>query len=193
VKFLLIMLGLCLLFSLLLSLAVVDDDNPLTRFDHDAVNTLHDHTTSTGTHLFELVTWFGSPGPWFVGLGCLAYLVGRARWADLLTGAALIGGGKLLNVLLKELFDRPRPVFATDSSPAFPSGHAMMALLTYGFLAILLWSAAQPPGARCDPHRDGGAGRADRFQPRVRGCPLPDRHPRRLCDGRRVAQSVLAR
>jgi membrane-associated phospholipid phosphatase len=143
VKSLLLILGLCLLISLLISLAVIDADNPITRFDHDAVNTLHEHTTPAGVHFFERVTWFGSPGTWYVSLASLVYLIGRTRWADFFTGSAMIGGGKLLNVLLKDLFDRPRPVwngaFITESSPAFPSGHAMMPLLVYAFLVILLW------------------------------------------------------
>jgi undecaprenyl-diphosphatase len=152
VKPLLISLALCLVLSVILSLAVVDDDNALTRFDHDAVNTLHDHTTVTGIDVFKIVTWFGSPALWIVSLGTGAYLIWRTRWADLLTEVAVIGGGKLLNILLKDLFDRPRPVwngvFATESSPAFPSGHAMMSLLTYGFVVVLLWRAVHNRPAR---------------------------------------------
>lgn len=148
----LISLILCLLFSLILSLAVVDNDNALTRFDHDAVNTLHEHTTPTGIDLFKIVTWFGSPALWIVSLGSGAYLIWRTRWADLLTEIVVIGGGKLVNILLKDLFNRPRPVwngvFATESTPAFPSGHAMMSLLTYGFLVFLLWRAVHHRPAR---------------------------------------------
>ncbi len=151
-KITLISLALCLLLSLALSLAVDDGDNALMRFDHDAVNTLHERTTPNGIDLFKAVTWLGSPALRIVSLGAGAYLIVRARWADLLTGSAVIGGGKLFNVLLKDLFDRPRPVWdgsiITENSPAFPSGHAMLSLLTYGFLAILLWRAVHGRPAR---------------------------------------------
>jgi undecaprenyl-diphosphatase len=141
-KLILISLTICLSLSLILSLAVVNNDNALTRFDHDAVSKLHAHSTPAGIDAFEFITWFGSPAFWIVSLSAAAYLIWRVRWPDLFTEAAMIGGGKLLNVLLKDLFNRPRPVWdgvITERSPAFPSGHAMISLLTYGFLAILLW------------------------------------------------------
>ncbi len=151
-KIALISLLVCLLLSIVLSLAIINNDNPLTRFDHDAVNTLHEHTTPAGIDLFEMMTWWGSPALRFISLITGVYLIGRARWADLFTGSAVIGGGKLLNVLLKDLFDRPRPswngTILTEGSPAFPSGHAMLSLLTYGFLVILLWRAAHNRPAR---------------------------------------------
>jgi undecaprenyl-diphosphatase len=56
--------------------------------------------------------------------------------------AASVIGGMLLSVLLKDLFDRPRPeivphlVYAASSS--FPSGHSMMSSVTYLTLAALL-------------------------------------------------------
>jgi undecaprenyl-diphosphatase len=146
-KLILISLTICLFLSLILSLAVVNNDNALTRFDHDAVNTLHAHTTPTGIDLFQIITWLGSPALWIVSLSAGAYLIWRVRWLDLFAEAAMIGGGKLLDVLLKDLFDRPRPIWdgviITEHSPAFPSGHAMMSLLIYGFLVILLWHVLQ--------------------------------------------------
>jgi membrane-associated phospholipid phosphatase len=152
VKPFLISLALCLLLSLIFSLAVINDDNALTRFDHDAVNTLHEHTTAAGIDLFKVVTWFGSPALWLINLGAGAYLIWRARWTDLITGLAAIGGGKLVNILLKDLFNRARPIWngviITESSPAFPSGHAMMSLVTYGFLVIVLWRVTQNRPAR---------------------------------------------
>ena len=64
----------------------------------------------------------------------------------------MIGGGRLLITLLKDLIDRPRPIWngviISEGSPAFPSGHAMMSLLTYGFLVILVWRVIQNRPAR---------------------------------------------
>jgi undecaprenyl-diphosphatase len=147
VKPFLISLAVCLTLSLVISFAVTNNDNALTRFDHEAVDTLVEHTTATGIDLFKAVTWFGSPALWVINLSAGAYLIWRARRVDLLTGLAVIGGGRLLLNPLKDLVNRARPIWngaiISESSPAFPSGHAMMSLLTYGFLVIVLWRVIQ--------------------------------------------------
>nr|WP_298413328.1 phosphatase PAP2 family protein [uncultured Halomonas sp.] len=55
---------------------------------------------------------------------------------------ASIGGGLLASTLLKMLFDRPRPDLVSHGSivytASFPSGHSMMAAVTYLTLAALL-------------------------------------------------------
>lgn len=151
-RILLFSLTICLLFSLALSLIVIDGDNAITRFDHDAVTTLREHTTPSGINRFKIITWFGSPALWIISPACGVYLLLRRQWANLLTGVAVIGGGKILNTLLKDLFDRPRPVwpeeFAHEGAPAFPSGHAMFSLLAYGFILFLVWQSVKNPPAR---------------------------------------------
>lgn len=53
-----------------------------------------------------------------------------------------VGGGVLVGTLLKMLFDRPRPDLVSHGSivytASFPSGHSMMAAVTYLTLAALL-------------------------------------------------------
>jgi undecaprenyl-diphosphatase len=131
---------------------VSSDDNPLVQSDRDAARYFRDHSSAALHDLFEIVTWFGSPGLWVAGAGAGAILVARRWWADLLTGAVLIGAGKLLNVWLKELIARERPLGGVlvggHESYSFPSGHAMMSLLLYGYLAILLWRAYDTRRAR---------------------------------------------
>lgn len=53
---------------------------------------------------------------------------------------AAVGGGMGLNMLLKRLFGRERPLWADAAlaDSGFPSGHTMMALILYGFVAIYL-------------------------------------------------------
>ncbi|MGN7300345.1 phosphatase PAP2 family protein [Ferdinandcohnia sp. SAFN-114] len=51
-------------------------------------------------------------------------------------------GSPLLNILLKELFERARPEFRRlieISGYSFPSGHAMNAFTFYGIFTFLLW------------------------------------------------------
>src|SRR5690606_25799139 len=63
------------------------------------------------------------------------------RWSVYILIVGLIGG-KLLNTLLKSVFDRTRPgvvEWAYEvTSPSFPSGHAMGAFITYGTVAYLV-------------------------------------------------------
>jgi undecaprenyl-diphosphatase len=51
------------------------------------------------------------------------------------------GGGELVNLLLKLLFARPRPVWPYPllmlTSGSFPSAHAMRSVIFYGFLGYL--------------------------------------------------------
>ena len=60
-----------------------------------------------------------------------------------------VGGGQLLSTLAKSAFDRPRPDLvpheAVVYTASFPSGHSMMAAVTYLTLAVLL--------ARVQPRR----------------------------------------
>ena len=56
--------------------------------------------------------------------------------------AAAMGGGVLIGVILKALFDRPRPDLVPHGSQvataSFPSGHSMMAAVAYLTAAALL-------------------------------------------------------
>ncbi|MFC5497413.1 phosphatase PAP2 family protein [Caenimonas terrae] len=80
-------------------------------------------------------------------LGLVLYRYGRTWW--LLALALAVPGGMLLNVLVKNLVQRPRPHFAdavlTLPTYSFPSGHTAGAALFYGFLTALVFAH---PGAR---------------------------------------------
>jgi undecaprenyl-diphosphatase len=60
-----------------------------------------------------------------------------------------VAGGLLLSTLFKEAFDRPRPDLVTHGATvytaSFPSGHSMMAAVTYLTLAVMY--------ARVEPRR----------------------------------------
>ncbi|MBU1253920.1 MAG: phosphatase PAP2 family protein [Alphaproteobacteria bacterium] len=68
------------------------------------------------------------------------WLIGKVRAMLLVLGA--IGSGLLASTVLKQGFDRPRPDLVPHDSlvytASFPSGHSMMAALTYLTLAALL-------------------------------------------------------
>jgi undecaprenyl-diphosphatase len=77
-----------------------------------------------------------------VGLLALGYILFLRKWASALLLAVSFGGGMLLNSLLKQGFDRPRPGLvahlAEVHTASFPSGHAMLSATCYLTLGTLL-------------------------------------------------------
>ncbi len=86
-----------------------------------------------------------------VAVSCVFLWQTRHRWSVYLLLIGVIGGD-LLNQLLKELFERPRPSAVvhidTVSSPSFPSGHAMTSLIVYGSVAYLVGRLEPTPRMR---------------------------------------------
>lgn len=64
----------------------------------------------------------------------------------------IVPGGALLNLLMKRLFERPRPVLEdallTLSTFSFPSGHASATTLMYGFGAVVALSHLRKASSR---------------------------------------------
>ncbi len=69
----------------------------------------------------------------------VGWLVWRKAWRAAIASTAIFLGGKLFSVLLKYGIHRPRPLEAYAGSEvfSFPSGHATMAAITFGILAVL--------------------------------------------------------
>ena len=88
--------------------------------------------TSLGSYTIVTVITFAVTG----------FLLFDGRRGTALLVLAAVGGGTLLNNLLKYMFDRPRPdlvAHAVDvQTTSFPSGHAMLAATVYLTLGVLL-------------------------------------------------------
>lgn len=90
-------------------------------------------------------TFLGNGGTLVVaGLsGAFLFLASRRPWAALLCAATLLG--LPLNMGIKELVGRARPsdelvsVVLPAVGLSFPSGHAMVSVLFYGYLALMAW------------------------------------------------------
>src|SRR5439155_25373540 len=114
-------------------------DNPLVLFDQRVAVWFRQHATTTLTHVAKAITFFGS----VLGLTILSvavalvFIVSRA-WFNLFVFAVMMTGESLLNVLLKHLFHRHRPVLehplVTLTSYGFPSGHTMGVTVLFGLL-----------------------------------------------------------
>jgi undecaprenyl-diphosphatase len=78
----------------------------------------------------------------FISLGVAGYLALQRKGRALLLLAVAVAGGLLLSSALKAGFDRPRPDLVPHGShvytASFPSGHSMMATVTYLTLGALL-------------------------------------------------------
>ncbi|WP_434150336.1 phosphatase PAP2 family protein [Methylocaldum gracile subsp. desertum] len=78
----------------------------------------------------------------FITLGAAGYLALLRKHRTVLLLAIAVGGGLLVNTLLKLGFDRPRPDLVPHGAyvytASFPSGHAMLATATYLTLGALL-------------------------------------------------------
>jgi undecaprenyl-diphosphatase len=112
-------------------------------FDERVSSWFHEHATTALTHVARFVTFFGSVSFVAATSICTALILGaRKSWYQLLALVLGIGGGSLLNILLKHFFHRQRPVLenplVTLSSYGFPSGHTMGSTLFYGLVAIFV-------------------------------------------------------
>jgi membrane-associated phospholipid phosphatase len=118
--------------------------NTATRLlDERIASWFHEHATPALTHIARFVTFLGSVAFVTAASTCAALvLIVRKSWYQLLALALGVGGGSLLNILLKHFFHRQRPMLEnpllTLSSYGFPSGHTMGSTLFYGLLAIFI-------------------------------------------------------
>jgi undecaprenyl-diphosphatase len=153
-------LGLHLTLGLLLSLAALNifagladevvEQEELTQFDLALATALHQNATPEQVAVFKEITKLGNASVVVaLGLGVSLVLLIRRCWVLLAAWLITLAGGALLNLVLKAIFQRVRPEFANpfvyESGWSFPSGHAMMSLITYGMGAYLLVLALNRP------------------------------------------------
>jgi membrane-associated phospholipid phosphatase len=112
-------------------------------FDARSSAWFHAHAAPTVQDVFRVITAFGSPVLWVLGIGLGAYLILRRDWSLLAGWALAMAAGKLWNMGLKEWIAQPRPAFEGWTNPedgyGYPSGHTMQAAIAYGMLAYLAW------------------------------------------------------
>ncbi len=117
-------------------------DTAQSARDHQVTNWFHAHLRPAVTALAFATTFLGSGvcvGTITVGSAIFFSL--RRRYAHASVVAMTMGGGGLLNFVLKQFYHRQRPQLddplTTLASFSFPSGHAMGATMLYGLLALL--------------------------------------------------------
>jgi membrane-associated phospholipid phosphatase len=103
------------------------------------------HTTVPGDHVFAIVTFLGNALVISAGTGLIGFWFARRRnWKKLILLFSAVAGGALLNLVLKNIFQRTRPAipgaYMVDTGFSFPSGHSMISLVFYGMIAYLALS-----------------------------------------------------
>ncbi len=81
-----------------------------------------------------------------VTIACAGYLLMRKQYGMLVLLAVATVGGQLVSLLLKGLFDRPRPAFDSGAgyvaTSSFPSGHSMLSAVVYLTIGALMARAS---------------------------------------------------
>ena len=145
-------LGLHLVLGLLLVVAVtvfvalseeIIAGGEIARFDAAFARALHNEKSPEWERLFAAVSWLGSrPVLAVATLVVATALILRHRTIFAIAWLAAQAGGGLLNLALKETFERTRPEFAdpmlASSSWSFPSGHAMGTFIFCGLACYLV-------------------------------------------------------
>jgi undecaprenyl-diphosphatase len=115
--------------------------SPLDQIVFDFVRP---HITPSRTVFMRIITYMGNP-QFLVpaNLALLAYfIVDRKKWMALRIGVVALGGLGI-KLLVKNLFQRLRPfdpvIEGGVAGYSFPSGHALMSVVCYGF--IIWWAA----------------------------------------------------
>jgi undecaprenyl-diphosphatase len=88
------------------------------------------------------LSFFGDNGLLIVAMCTAIYLALHRSWAELFLWLVSVGGIIVFNRILKEYFETLRPMVGhmevLEQSTGFPSGHAMIAVATYGLLAAVV-------------------------------------------------------
>ena len=115
----------------------------LVALDLKIATWFHAHTQALLTSFFLLLTnLHNTPGVLVLACLLMGFLWKKRDWDWVLRTALAVPLGMLLNVLLKNIFQRARPSFEhpllTLQTYSFPSGHTAAATLLYGVLGAYL-------------------------------------------------------
>jgi undecaprenyl-diphosphatase len=126
---------------------VVTHDH-ITIVDAKFSSWLHTHGSPVLTRFMLVVSDAHAPLPLaIVSTGVCVYLWIRRVRPWVLTFVITVGGGILLNIILKNIFQRPRPLLENPivvlTTYSFPSGHTLTATVFYGTVCAFFWSRVQ--------------------------------------------------
>lgn len=130
-----------IIFSLLAYSVLKLENDQFDFMVFDAVSAIESDAT---TRFMQIVTFLGNHKfliPANLLLIVYFLFIKRHRWYSIKVPVVAIGG-VLLMFVLKNLFNRPRPLIPLlepVKGLSFPSGHALMSMSFYGLLIFLVW------------------------------------------------------
>jgi len=149
----LLVLAALLMGATWLFLGVLEDvisGDPLVRVDLGLYHLMQYLRTPWGDRIMVFVTELGDGSVIaLVAVAVLAWLLWLRKWRVAGYWAAAVFFGQLAAAIFKITLQRPRPLadlYHGFSTYSFPSGHAVMSTVVYGFLAVLI--ARQLPRSR---------------------------------------------
>ena len=122
----------------------LDLSDDMGRFDTALADALRQHAPVALLQMFALVTRLGDVSTLTaLCIGVAMLLLVASRYKLALAWVLAVGGNGLLNVLLKAMFERVRPVhehtlLVAQSGWSFPSGHSSGSVVAYGMLAYVV-------------------------------------------------------
>ena len=119
---------------------------------HDFIvfDKLSEWVTPFTTSFLQVITYLGSHSfliPANLVLAFYFLFIRKHRWYSIKVPVVALGG-LLLMTLLKQFFNRPRPLLPLLEPVrglSFPSGHALMSVSFYGLLIFLIWENVKEP------------------------------------------------
>jgi membrane-associated phospholipid phosphatase len=107
------------------------------------LNALALHSSPFMVSLMEFGFYFAEYGFIIIGAALLLYFLVKRYWTEFWMVGIAWGGEGPLWYFLSDYFNRPRPTFTQPlwrymSSPGFPSGHSLAAVMCLGLIAYLL-------------------------------------------------------
>lgn len=144
-------LGLTLLGSAWLFFDIMEDmviDDPLVPLDTNTFMALRDLRTTAWDAVMIGITELGDTSvAWAMTIVVALWLAHQKAWRTLAYWIIAIGGGSLINTVIKSALQRARPteLYLNGASAfSFPSGHSTVNAVLYGFLAILVMRQIAP-------------------------------------------------
>lgn len=141
----LVLIGAFLIGAAMLFFAVLQDvfsGDPLVHVDHGLYQLAQGLRTPWSDKCMVFVTELGDGIVIsLVAVAVLAWLVWRKSWRAAGYWAAALGFGQIASTIFNLVLQRPRPLadlYDGLSANAFPTGHATMSMVVYGFLSVLI-------------------------------------------------------
>ncbi|WP_430534053.1 phosphatase PAP2 family protein [Listeria rocourtiae] len=135
--------GFALLLFVIVALAVNSEPRWVAKFDLSWISRIQTNISASKTSLLETLTMIGSAETAIVLTVIIVIIlfILRKFVVGLWFGGTVLVCAVLLNTILKDIFQRPRPNFnrlIAETGYSFPSGHATGSTIFYGLAAMFL-------------------------------------------------------